>query len=79
MEMSTCESNQSKTPRRHSHALPSNAVHGVLVGGWNQEADGRHGRLAAFVVQHPPLVGLRVVQQGALVSSVDGDLEDKRT
>lgn len=53
---------------------PSDTVHCVLIGGWNQEADGRHSRLAAFIVQHPPLVGLRVVQQSAFVSSVHRDL-----
>lgn len=53
---------------------PGHTVHRVLIGGRNHEADGRHGRLTAFIVQHPPLEGLRVVQQGALISSVHCDL-----
>lgn len=55
---------------------PSNGIHSVLVDRWNQEADGWHRRLIASVVQDPPLVRLRVVQQSALVASVDGDLQN---
>lgn len=55
-------------------ALPGDTVHRLLIGGRDQEADGGHDRLAALVVEHPPLVGLRVVQQGALVPAVHRDL-----
>lgn len=55
---------------------PGNTVHSVLIGGWNQEADRWYRRLAAFIVQHPPLVRLRVVQQSTFISSVDCDLEE---
>lgn len=55
---------------------PGNAVHRVLVGGRNQEADGRHRGLAALVVQHPPLEGLRVVEQSTFISSVHRDLQE---
>lgn len=69
----------------HYHSSPSrvhspgHAVHRVLIGGRDQEADGRHGRLAAFVVQHPPLEGLRVVEQGALVPAVHDDLQGAKS
>lgn len=64
-----------RLPRTNS---PGHAVHSVLIGGWNQETDRWHRRLAAFIIQHPPLVGLRVVQQSALVSSVYCDLEKNK-
>lgn len=41
-----------------SQSSPSNAVHGILIGGRNQEADGWDRRLVAFIIQHPPLVRL---------------------
>lgn len=53
---------------------PGHAVYRVLIGGRDQEADGRHSRLTAFIIQHPPLEGLRVVQQGALIPSMHYDL-----
>ena len=55
-------------------ALPGNAVHSLLIGGRHQEADGGDDGLAAPVVQHPPLVGLGVIQQGTLIAPVDRDL-----
>lgn len=54
---------------------PSNAVHSVLIGGRNQEADGWYSRLAAFIIQYPPLVRLRVVQQSTFIPSVNCDLK----
>lgn len=55
---------------------PGNTVHSVPVGGWNQEADRWDRRLVAFIIQHLPLVGLRVIQQSAFIASVDCDLEE---
>lgn len=57
---------------------PGDTVHGLLVDGRHHEADGGHHRLVSRVVQHLPLEGLRVVEQRALVSFVDGDLKDHR-
>lgn len=61
-------------PENHLANSPSDTVHCILIGGWNQEADRWHGRLAAFIIQHPPLEGLRVAQQSTFVSSVHRDL-----
>lgn len=55
---------------------PGNTVHSVPVGGWNQEADRWDRCLVAFIIQHLPLVGLRVIQQSAFIASVDCDLEE---
>lgn len=65
-------------PTGQTRNSPGHTVHSVLIGGWNQEADRRHRRLAAFIIQHPPLVGLRVVQQSAFISSVHCDLEEDK-
>lgn len=54
---------------------PGHAVHRIFISGWNQEAYRWHSWLAAFIVKHPPLEGLWVVQQSAFISSVHRDLE----
>ena len=60
-------------------ALPGNTVHSLLIGGWDQEADGGDHRLASLLVENPPFVGLGVVQQGALIAPVDRDLGGQGT
>ena len=61
-----------------SPALPGDTVHSLLIGGWDQEADGGDHRLTALVVEHPPLMGLGVIQQGTLIAPVDRDLGGRK-
>lgn len=65
-------------PPGASLSSPSNTVHSILIGGRNQEADGWYRCLVAFIIQHLPLVRLRVVQQSTFIPSVNCDLEEEK-